>query len=61
MPWITNDYCITFKLPKEGAAAEKFMQDNKDWSISHTTAGIAFRKQEIYSFEIGVEDKRGQG
>ena len=53
---ITNKTLISFRIPEEHQAAEKFKADNPDWIESETTQYVGFIKQETYSVETKEED-----
>jgi len=48
---ITNKTIISFKVPEECQAAEKFKADNPDWVESETTQYIGFVKESTYAVE----------
>lgn len=48
---ITNKTVISFRIPDEYQAAEKFKADNPDWVESVTSQYVGFVKQETYSVE----------
>lgn len=48
---ITNKTVISFHIPDEYQAAEKFKADNPDWVESETTQYVGFVKQETYAVE----------
>lgn len=53
---ITNKTVISFHIPDEYHAAEKFKADNPDWVESVTTQYVGYIKQETYSVETMEED-----
>lgn len=54
---ITTKTVISFHIPDEYQAAEKFKADNPDWVESVTSQYIGYIKQETYA----VEMKEGEG
>lgn len=48
---ITNKTVISFRIPDEYQAAEKFKADNPDWVESVTSQYVGFIKQETYAVE----------
>lgn len=48
---ITTKTVISFKVPDEYQAAEKFKANNPDWVESVTTQYVGFIKQETYAVE----------
>lgn len=55
---ITTKTVISFHIPDEYQAAEKFKVDNPDWVESVTSQYIGFVKQETYSVETMEEDSK---
>lgn len=53
---ITNKTVISFRIPDEYQAAERFKEQNPDWTEDVTTQYIGFVKQETYA----VETKEGR-
>lgn len=53
---ITNKTVISFRIPEEYQAAEKFKANNPDWVESVTSQYIGFVRQETYSMETREED-----
>lgn len=48
---ITNKTIISFHIPDEYPAAERFKADNPDWVESETSQYIGYIKQETYAVE----------
>lgn len=48
---ITTKTVISFRIPEEYKAAEKFKADNPDWIESETTQYVGFIRQETYAVE----------
>lgn len=48
---ITNKTVISFRIPDEYQAAEKFKADNPDWTESVTSQYVGFVRQETYAVE----------
>jgi len=48
---ITTKTVISFKVPDECPAAEKFKTDNPDWVESVTTQYIGYAKESTYAVE----------
>lgn len=48
---ITTKTVISFHIPEEYQAAEKFKADNPDWVESVTTQYIGFVKESTYAVE----------
>ena len=48
---ITTKTVISFRIPEEYQAAEKFKEQNPDWTENVTTQYIGFVKQETYAVE----------
>lgn len=48
---ITTKTVISFHIPDEYQAAERFKSDNPDWMEDVTTQYIGFVKQEAYAVE----------
>lgn len=48
---ITTKTVISFHIPEEYQAAERFKEQNPDWVESETTQYIGFVKQETYAVE----------
>ena len=53
---ITTKTVISFRVPDEYQAAEKFKANNPDWVESVTTQYIGFVRQETYSVETREGD-----
>ena len=53
---ITTKTVISFRIPEEYQAAEKFKEQNPDWTENVTTQYIGYVKQETYSVETREED-----
>ena len=53
---ITNKTVISFKIPDEYQAAERFKANNPDWVESVTSQYIGFVRQETYAVETKEED-----
>jgi len=53
---ITTKTVISFKVPDECQAAEKFKADNPDWVESVTSQYIGFVKESTYAVEAKEED-----
>ena len=53
---ITNKTVISFKVPEEYQAAERFKANNPDWIESVTSQYIGYIKQETYAVEAKEED-----
>ena len=49
---ITNKTVISFHIPDEYQAAEKFKANNPDWVESVTSQYVGFEWQETYEVEI---------
>ena len=48
---ITTKTVISFRIPEEYQADEKFKEQNPDWTENVTTQYIGFVKQETYAVE----------
>ena len=48
---ITTKTVISFHIPDEYQAAEKFKADNQDWVESETTQYIGYAKESTYAVE----------
>lgn len=48
---ITTKTVISFRIPEEYKAAEKFKADNPDWVESETTQYVGFVKESTYAVE----------
>lgn len=53
---ITTKTVISFRIPEEYQAAEKFKANNPDWVESVTSQYVGFVRQETYSVETREED-----
>ena len=53
---ITTKTVISFRIPDEYQAAERFKADNHDWVETVTSQYIGFVKQETYAVEAKEED-----
>lgn len=53
---ITTKTVISFRIPDEYQAAERFKEQNPDWVESETTQYVGFIKEETYSVETREED-----
>ena len=53
---ITNKTVISFRIPDEYQAAERFKANNPEWVESVTSQYIGFVKQETYAVETKEED-----
>ena len=53
---ITNKTVISFRIPDEYQAAERFKANNPDWVESETTQYVGFVRQETYAVETKTED-----
>lgn len=49
---ITNKTVISFHIPDEYQAAERFKANNPDWVESVTSQYIGYIKQETYAVEM---------
>ena len=49
---ITTKTVISFKIPEEYQAAERFKEQNPDWVESVTSQYIGLMMQETYSVEM---------
>ena len=49
---ITTKTVISFRVPDEYQAAERFKADNPDWVMSETTQYIGYIKQETYAMTM---------
>ena len=49
---ITTKTVISFHIPDEYRAAERFKEQNPDWIESETTQYIGFELQETYAVEM---------
>ena len=54
---ITTKTVISFRVPDEYQAAERFKADNPDWVESATSQYIGFIKQETYAVETKEDSK----
>lgn len=57
---ITTKTVISFRIPDEYQAAEKFKEQNSDWVESETTQYVGFVRQETYAVETKEEDSECQ-
>ena len=48
---ITTKTVVSFRIPEECQAAERFKADNPDWVESDTSQYVGFVKQETYAVE----------
>ena len=55
---ITTKTVISFKIPDEYQAAERFKANNPDWAESVTSQYIGFVRQETYAVETKEEDSK---
>lgn len=53
---ITTKTVISFRIPDEYQAAEKFKANNPDWVESVASQYIGFVRQETYAVEAKEED-----
>lgn len=53
---ITTKTVISFHIPDEYQAAERFKEQNPDWVESETTQYVGFVRQETYAVETKEED-----
>lgn len=53
---ITTKTVISFHIPDEYQAAERFKANNHDWVESVTSQYVGFIKQETYAVETKEED-----
>ena len=53
---ITNKTVISFHIPDEYQAAERFMAQHPDWVESVTSQYIGFVRQETYAVEMKEEE-----
>ena len=49
---ITTKTVISFRIPDEYQAAERFKANNPDWTENVTTQYVGYVKQETYSVEM---------
>ena len=54
---ITNKTVISFRIPEEYTAAERFKEQNPDWTENVTSQYIGFIKQETYAVEAKEESR----
>ena len=53
---ITTKTVISFRIPDEYQAAERFKEQNPDWTENVTTQYIGFMWQETYVVKMREED-----